>query len=177
MKKGMKIAFEDQLVQKVMPKLRGIETRGKSRDDCLNPIRAQLDGDNYSIVGDFDAACEFGYGQFIWSSANYLEENIEIEAELLDELIDNSAKESAVASDQNGKKKTEGKSDDTPEKVTKVEPALGHKSNIPKELEEFTKKKDMKLYQLSQSDIKVIMKCNAKEAKILKDLVNATKDQ
>ncbi|MDM8515978.1 hypothetical protein QUF76_07250 [Desulfobacterales bacterium HSG16] len=31
--KAMKIAFEDQLVQKVMPKLRGIETRGKSKSD------------------------------------------------------------------------------------------------------------------------------------------------
>jgi hypothetical protein len=29
--KAMHIAFEDQLVQKVMPKLRGIDTRGKSK--------------------------------------------------------------------------------------------------------------------------------------------------
>ena len=38
----MHVAFEDQLVQKVMPKLRGIDTRGKSKDDCLDKIRSQL---------------------------------------------------------------------------------------------------------------------------------------
>lgn len=70
--KAMKVAFEDQLVQKVMPKLRGIETRGKSKSDCLDRIRAQLVNDDYTIIEDFDLACEFGYGQFIWNSANYL---------------------------------------------------------------------------------------------------------
>jgi hypothetical protein len=70
--RAMKTAFEDQLVQKVMPKLRGIETRGSARTDCLDKIRAQLKDKDYSIVEDFDMACEFGYGQFIWNSANYL---------------------------------------------------------------------------------------------------------
>ncbi len=73
--KAMKIAFEDQLVQKVMPKLRGIETRGKSKSDCLDKIRTQLVNDDYTIVEDFDLACEFGYGQFIWCSANYLKDD------------------------------------------------------------------------------------------------------
>ena len=73
--KAMKIAFEDQLVQKVMPKLRGIETRGKSKSDCLEKIRTQLVNNDYKIIKDFDLACEFGYGQFIWNSANYLNEN------------------------------------------------------------------------------------------------------
>jgi hypothetical protein len=73
--KAMKIAFEDQLVQKVMPKLRGIETRGKSKSDCLDKIRTQLVNDDYTIIEDFDLACEFGYGQFIWNSANYLKDN------------------------------------------------------------------------------------------------------
>lgn len=73
--KAMKIAFEDQLVQKVMPKLRGIETRGKSRSDCLDKIRTQLVNDEYNLIEDFDLACEFGYGQFIWSSANYLKDD------------------------------------------------------------------------------------------------------
>ena len=74
-KKAMKVAFEDQLVQKVMPKLRGIETRGKSKSDCLDKIRAQLVNDDYTIIEDFDLACEFGYGQFIWNSANYLKDD------------------------------------------------------------------------------------------------------
>ena len=73
--KAMKIAFEDQLVQKVMPKLRGIETRGKSKSDCLDKIRTQLVNGHYTITDDFDLACEFGYGQFIWNSANYLNDD------------------------------------------------------------------------------------------------------
>lgn len=73
--KAMKVAFEDQLVQKVMPKLRGIETRGKSKSDCLDKIRTQLVNKNYTIIEDFDLACEFGYGQFIWNSANYLKDD------------------------------------------------------------------------------------------------------
>jgi hypothetical protein len=73
--KSMKTAFEDQLVQKVMPKLRGIETRGKSRSECLDKIRKQLVNDDYLIVEDFDLACEFGHGQFIWNSANYLKDD------------------------------------------------------------------------------------------------------
>lgn len=72
--KAMKTSFEDQLVQKVMPKLRGIETRGKSQSDCLGKIRTQLVNKEYTIVDDFDHACEFGYGQFIWNSANYLKD-------------------------------------------------------------------------------------------------------
>ena len=70
--KAMKRAFEDQLVQKVMPKLRGIETRGTSKTDCLDKIRTQLVDGDYDIVDDFDMACEFGYGQFMWNSAEYL---------------------------------------------------------------------------------------------------------
>lgn len=73
--KAMKTAFEDQLVQKVMPKLRGIETRGVSKSQCLDMIRSQLVEDDYAIIEDFDLACEFGYGQFIWNSANYIKDS------------------------------------------------------------------------------------------------------
>ena len=73
---AMHIAFEDQLVQKVMPKLRGIDTRGKSKDECLDKIRGQLvagiGGNGFNLAEDFDLATELGYGQFIWQSANYL---------------------------------------------------------------------------------------------------------
>lgn len=81
--KAMKTAFEDQLVQKVMPKLRGIETRGVSKSQCLDMIRSQLVEDDYAIIEDFDLACEFGYGQFIWNSANYIKDS---EAEHMGEL-------------------------------------------------------------------------------------------
>ncbi|MBQ7177084.1 MAG: hypothetical protein IJS08_06685, partial [Victivallales bacterium] len=81
LKKAMHTAFEDQLVQKVMPKLRGIDTRGKSRTDCLDKIQGQLrngiDGQSFNLDGDFNLACELGYGQFIWQSANYLNEEQE----------------------------------------------------------------------------------------------------
>ena len=74
--KAMHIAFEDQLVQKVMPKLRGIDTRGKSKTECLDKIRGQIVAgigvNRFNLAEDFDLACELGYGQFIWQSANYL---------------------------------------------------------------------------------------------------------
>lgn len=70
--KWLNIAFEDQLVQKVMPKLRGIETRGLGKTDCLEPIRQLLVDEGFNITDDFDRACKFGYGQFIWSTAEYL---------------------------------------------------------------------------------------------------------
>jgi hypothetical protein len=76
--KAMHIAFEDQLVQKVMPKLRGIDTRGKSKTECLDKIRGLIvsgvGGSSFNLVEDFDLACELGYGQFIWQSANYLKD-------------------------------------------------------------------------------------------------------
>lgn len=74
-KHELRIAFEDQLAQKIMPKLRGIETHGNTRANCLDKIHAQLSDEGYSIADDFAKACEAGYGQFIWSSANYLKEN------------------------------------------------------------------------------------------------------
>lgn len=73
---AMHIAFEDQLVQKVMPKLRGIDTRGKSKDECLDKIRGQLaagvSNREFNLDEDFLLATELGYGQFIWQTANYL---------------------------------------------------------------------------------------------------------
>jgi len=86
--KLMHTAFEDQLVQKIMPKLRGIETRGNARSDCLDKIRSLLEKENYSIVEDFDLACKFGYGQFIWNSANYIKEEEETEGSASPEKTD-----------------------------------------------------------------------------------------
>lgn len=72
---ALEFAFEDQLVQKVMPKLRGLETRGSVRTNCLNPIRSILEDEHPSLVPDFDVALEAGYGQFMWNSALYLEQD------------------------------------------------------------------------------------------------------
>ena len=94
--KAMHIAFEDQLVQKVMPKLRGIDTRGKSKTECLDKIRAQIvagiNGNSFNLAEDFDLACELGYGQFIWQSANYL--NVSV--------TDGNASPIATKTDNNG---------------------------------------------------------------------------
>ena len=73
--RAMRRAYEDQLVLKVMPKLRGIETTGDSKRNCLDPIRKQLEDANLGLglSEDFDIACRVGYGAFVWNSARYLE--------------------------------------------------------------------------------------------------------
>lgn len=73
LKSNMRTAFEDQIVQKIMPKLRGIETRGKGRDH-LQEIEDLLESKGFEkLKDDFEIACTQGYGQFIWSSAKYIE--------------------------------------------------------------------------------------------------------
>jgi len=62
-------AFQDQLVQKVMPKLRGIETRGL-QGDCLKRIQEKIS--DYQLDEDFKNALELGYGQFMWCTSNYI---------------------------------------------------------------------------------------------------------
>ncbi|RKH69403.1 hypothetical protein [Corallococcus aberystwythensis] len=75
LQRTMRRAFEDQLVLKVMPKLRGIETTGESRRNCLDPIRKQLESANFGLglSDDFEIACRVGHGAFVWNSARYLE--------------------------------------------------------------------------------------------------------
>ena len=68
-KEALDRAFEDQLVQKVMPKLRGLETRGiqgEALDGIENIIK------DYELGDDFAQAKEQGYGQFMWCSSNYI---------------------------------------------------------------------------------------------------------
>jgi hypothetical protein len=77
LKEAMHDAFEDQLVQKIMPKLRGIDTEGDSKTKCLDEIKKMItlgfNGiEKFNLSDDFDQACSLGYGQFIWQSANYL---------------------------------------------------------------------------------------------------------
>lgn len=71
----MRRAYEDQLVLKVMPKLRGIETSGDAKRNCLDPIRKLLENNDLGLglSEDFDIACRVGHGAFIWNSARYLE--------------------------------------------------------------------------------------------------------
>ena len=82
--RAMHTAFEDQIVQKIMPKLRGIDTRGDFKRDCLDVILGYLnegvespDGKTcipFKLEKDFQLACKLGFGQFVWQSANYLNE-------------------------------------------------------------------------------------------------------
>lgn len=69
---AMHVAVEDQIVQKVMPKLRGIDTSGKSMEKCLEPIRMLLLNNGFNLDNDYERACAMGYGQFMWCSAEYI---------------------------------------------------------------------------------------------------------
>lgn len=68
-KNAIKRAFEDQLVQKVMPKLRGLETRGP-QGDALSEIERIIA--DYSIAEDYNKARNQGFGQFMWCSSDYI---------------------------------------------------------------------------------------------------------
>lgn len=154
--KAMKVAFEDQLVQKVMPKLRGIETRGKSKLDCLDKIRTQLVNDDYNIVEDFNLACEFGYGQFIWNSAIYLKD---------DEAVN--GLETAVSNGSIGV---------APESNSSNADNANSSVRIPEVLVTLAKDKSKKLWQLTMPEIKETMNCDAKKAQELKAECNQTKE-
>ena len=67
-KKAMDIAFEDQIVQKVMPKLRGIENRG-TQGDVLDNIEGLIPE---SLKEDYRHAKNMSYGQFMWCTSDYL---------------------------------------------------------------------------------------------------------
>ncbi len=71
---SIKLAFEEQLVQKIMPKLRGIEVHGKEKD-ALMSIKEILNQNEFAITEDFELSMDNPYGQFIWNSANYLKED------------------------------------------------------------------------------------------------------
>ncbi len=66
-------AFEDQIVQKIMPKLRGVETEGHARKFCLDPIAEIIRKEALGLLEDYQNACEKGHGTFLWHSAHYLE--------------------------------------------------------------------------------------------------------
>jgi hypothetical protein len=71
--KAMDIAFEDQFVQKIIPKLTGLETEGYARENCLNIVQEHLKSfNNGSLLKDFDKALHSSYGQFNWVSSEYL---------------------------------------------------------------------------------------------------------
>ena len=70
---AMRIAFEDQLAQKVMPRMRGIENSGSAARECLDPIAELIATVAPGLVEDFGMARKTSSGAFLWQSANYLE--------------------------------------------------------------------------------------------------------
>ena len=74
-------AFEEAIVHKVMPKLRGIEVEGTAYTQCLSPIKEKLAEVAPGLVHDFELAISNAYGVFIWRSAKYLENDLQQDVE------------------------------------------------------------------------------------------------
>lgn len=127
---ALHVAFEDQLVQKVMPKLRGIDTRGKSKTDCLDKILGQITtgigGKPFNLTEDFDLACELGYGQFIWQSANYLRSDNSTSDSQIDELTTTSTSAGKITSQP-----SESKSSKPSKHASKDKQQISNSSNKP----------------------------------------------
>lgn len=64
-------AFAEQLVQKVIPKLRGLPTHSPNGKKCLDGFEELLKDSAAELVADFANARESA--QFMWTSARYLE--------------------------------------------------------------------------------------------------------
>jgi hypothetical protein len=139
--KALHFAFEDQLVQKVMPKLRGIETRSIGKDRCLSPISALLSEKGFNIVADFDRAMVMGHGQFMWCSADYLnDETSKKEYQVLVQAASGDyKKQPQTKSKKQTKIKTAKKETPTPEQI--------------KDLNTFARNKAVEVFNLSSQEI------------------------
>lgn len=114
--------------------------------------------DNYTIIEDFDLACEFGYGQFIWSSANYLKDDESLNGQTGNNA---SASEASMLSSEHA--------------GLHYRSAAGA-SAIPAELSGYASNSARELWQLTTNEIMTVLKCDAKEAKAIKSLCNATRE-
>lgn len=70
-------AFAEAVAFKVMPKLRGVETEGKTKRDCLNPIGEIISSQINGLENDYNNALKSPYGVFIWKSGEFLTQEIE----------------------------------------------------------------------------------------------------
>ncbi|MFY4689642.1 hypothetical protein ACOTVD_00730 [Campylobacter jejuni] len=70
--KVLKIAFEDSIVQKIMPKLRGMELHGEEKK-VLDEINDIILKEVPNLEKDFKYAMSNPYGQFKFNSAYYLD--------------------------------------------------------------------------------------------------------
>lgn len=78
--KALDYAFEEALVYKVMTKLKGIDTTGTQKEECLDKIEEILKNNNLTtILPDFESAMHSVTETFIWDSAKYLAEDYKME--------------------------------------------------------------------------------------------------
>ena len=80
LRKALQYAFEEAVVYKIVPKLRGIELSDEVMDQCLTPIKDVLsrEGVATGIVADFDEAINNPTTSvFVWDSAKYLDKDYE----------------------------------------------------------------------------------------------------
>jgi hypothetical protein len=75
--KYLDAAFAEAVAFKVMPKLRGVETEGKSRKDCLTPIGNIISQKVSCLKVDYDKALKSPYGIFVWKSGEFLTQEID----------------------------------------------------------------------------------------------------
>ncbi|WP_444979518.1 restriction endonuclease [Helicobacter suis] len=68
---ALRFAFEEQVVQKIVPKLRGLEMEDTGTT-TLNAIKNLLEYEGLDLGADFENAIKNDYRQFIWNSADYL---------------------------------------------------------------------------------------------------------
>ncbi|WP_233706232.1 McrB family protein [Helicobacter felis] len=70
---ALRFAFEEQVVQKIVPKLRGMEIEGDTHQ-VLVDIQELLTGQKLQLGADFQHAMNNPYRQFIFNSAHYLDD-------------------------------------------------------------------------------------------------------
>ena len=108
-----------------MPKLRGIDTRGESKEKCLNPIGALLgkgvEGQPFNLDEDFELAQKLGYGQFMWQTANYLNED-EVEGTHEAQSVNEKSSEGASCDDSKKIASSDSEQQPPPEWYRKSDP-------------------------------------------------------
>lgn len=72
LKKYSQMAFEDAIVQKIIPKLRGLDTQGEV-GDLLRKVKNIIDQKASGISKDFENALKNPFEQFVWVTSSYLE--------------------------------------------------------------------------------------------------------
>lgn len=165
-------AFEDQLVMKIMPKLRGIDTSGVTRKDCLDEIRTMLSTTGVKDAGcqkatfnldkDFENSLTLGYGQFIWQSSNYLKDEEDVEAS---EIASSSVEEHTAISDRNSEDAGPAESEEN--HAPDAEKPGGAMAKYKTIVEEYAQQEGIPLRNLKMAQVKQCTKCGAAELRAL----------